>query len=69
MTMLNEVSDLQGVGEKVLEAFATHTFEALQACLQPDVSFRALVPPGVREAMDASVGGRGARTPLVRRVR
>jgi hypothetical protein len=52
--MLDEVRDLRDVGETFLQALANRDFEAMRACLQQDVSFRALVPPGVRQAMDAS---------------
>ena len=52
--MLGEVRELRDVGEAFLQALANRDFEALRACLQQDVSFRALVPPGVRQATDAS---------------
>ena len=52
--MLDEVRDLRKVGEAFLEALANRDFEALRACLQQDVSFRALVPSGIRQATDAS---------------
>jgi hypothetical protein len=54
MVMLDEVRDLRKVGEAFLEALANRDFEALRACLQQDVSFRALVPSGIRQATDAS---------------
>lgn len=54
IAVLNKVSELRGVGERFLQALAGRDFEALEACLRPGVSFRALVPPGVREATDAS---------------
>jgi hypothetical protein len=53
IAMLDEVRDLRNVGETFLQALANRDFEALQACLQRDVSFRALVPPGIRQASDA----------------
>jgi hypothetical protein len=52
--MLDEVRELREIGEAFLYALANRDFEALQACLQRDVSFRALVPPGIRQATDAS---------------
>jgi hypothetical protein len=52
--MLDEVRELRDVGEAFLQALANRDFEALRACLQQEVSFRALVPPGVRQATDAS---------------
>ena len=51
--MLGEVRDLRNVGGAFLQALADRDFEALQACLQHDVSFRALVPPGMRQTSDA----------------
>ena len=54
IVVLDEVRELRDVGEAFLQALANRDFEALQACLQQDVSFRALVPHGVRQAMDAS---------------
>ncbi len=51
--MLDEVDKLRSVGEAFLQALANRDFEALQACMQPEISFRALVPPGVRQANDA----------------
>ena len=52
--MLDEIKELREVGEAFLQALANRDFEALRACLQKDVSFRALVPPGIRQASDAS---------------
>lgn len=52
--VLDEVRELRDVGEAFLQALANRDFEALQACLRQDVSFRALVPPGIRQASDAS---------------
>jgi hypothetical protein len=52
--MLDEVRELREVGEAFLEALAKRDFEALRACLQQDVSFRALVPSGIRQATEAS---------------
>ena len=52
--MLDEVRELREVGEAFLEALANRDFEALRACLQQDVSFRALVPSGIRQATEAS---------------
>jgi hypothetical protein len=46
--MPDEARELRDVGELFLHALAIRDFEALQACLQEDVSFRALVPPGIR---------------------
>jgi hypothetical protein len=54
LLMLDEVRELREIGEVFLEALNSRDFEALQACLQQDVSFRALVPPGIRQASDAS---------------
>ena len=54
IVVLDEVRELRDVGEAFLQALANRDFEALQACLQQDVSFRALVPPGIRQATDAS---------------
>ena len=51
---LDEVRELREVGEAFLQALANRDLEALRACLQQNVSFRALVPPGVRQATDAS---------------
>ena len=52
--MLGEVDGLRSVGETFLQALANRDFEALRACMQPEINFRALVPPGVRRATDAS---------------
>jgi hypothetical protein len=52
--MLDEVRELRNVGEAFLRALSSRDFEALQACLHQDVNFRALVPPGIRQATDAS---------------
>jgi hypothetical protein len=54
IVVLDEVRELREVGEAFLRALANRDFEALQACLQQDVSFRALVPSGIRQATDAS---------------
>jgi hypothetical protein len=54
IAMLDEVRELREVGEAFLEALANRDFEALRACLQQDVSFRALVPSGIRQATEAS---------------
>jgi ketosteroid isomerase-like protein len=61
IAMPNEVSELQVVGEKFLQALANRDFDALQACFQPDMSFRALVPPGVRQATDTWGGAKYLR--------
>ena len=47
IVVLDEVRELRDVGEAFLQALANRDFEALQACLQQDVSFRALVPPEI----------------------
>ena len=52
--MLDEIKELREVGEAFLQALANRDFEALRACLQKGGSFRALVPPGIRQASDAS---------------
>ncbi len=41
------------VGEALLAALTGRDFADLEACFQPDVRFRALIPPGVRDTMDA----------------
>ena len=52
--VLDEVRELRDIGVAFLQALANRDFEALRACLQHDVSFRALFPPGVRRATDVS---------------
>ena len=54
IVVLDEVRELRDVGEAFLRALANRDFEALWACLQQNVSFRALVPPGVRQATEVS---------------
>jgi hypothetical protein len=51
--MLDEVYKLRSVGEAFLQALANRDFGAQQACMQPEINFRALVPPGIRQASDA----------------
>ena len=41
------------VGEDFLMALQARDFDQLEACFQPDIHFRALVPPGIREGTDA----------------
>lgn len=53
IAVLDEVRELREVGEAFVQALSDRDFKALQACLQQDVSFRALVPPGIRQATDA----------------
>ena len=45
--------DDRTTGERFLAAFATRDFARLQACFHPQARFRALIPPGVCEAVDA----------------
>jgi hypothetical protein len=54
IAVIDEARGLREVGEAFLQALAERDFEAVQACLRQDVSFRALVPPGIRQAKDAS---------------
>lgn len=42
------------VAARFLEALGRRDFARLKGCLDPAVRFRALVPPGVREAADAA---------------
>lgn len=42
------------LAQTFLTALGSQDFEQLAACFQPDVRFRALVPPGVREGADRS---------------
>jgi hypothetical protein len=51
--MLDEVDKLRSVGEAFLQALANRDVGALRACMQPEINFRALVPPGIRQASDA----------------
>lgn len=39
---------------RFVDALAAHDFDALQAALAPEVRFRALIPPGFREAAGAA---------------
>lgn len=52
--MSSEASYLRGVGESFIRAVASGDFARIEAYFRPDVRFRALIPPGVREASDAS---------------
>lgn len=40
------------LGATFLRALATRDWSALESCFANDVQFRALVPPGIREATD-----------------
>jgi hypothetical protein len=46
-------TELRQVGEALIAALAARDFAALAACFHPEVRFRALIPPGVREAANA----------------
>jgi hypothetical protein len=41
------------VGRNLVAALAQQDWPLLESYLQPDISFRALTPPGLREAKDA----------------
>ncbi|HLZ69382.1 MAG TPA: sulfurtransferase TusA family protein [Dehalococcoidia bacterium] len=41
------------MGEALIAAVVKRDFAALEACFHPEIRFRALVPPGVREATGA----------------
>jgi hypothetical protein len=41
------------IGTRVVDAIASQDAAALEGCFAPDVSLRALVPPGVRERTGA----------------
>lgn len=43
----------QATGQRFLTAFANRDFAQIEACFHPEARFRALIPPGVREAADA----------------
>ena len=45
------------VGENFLGALTTRDFDRLEACFQPNISFRALVPSGIREGGTAKETG------------
>ncbi|MBS1718371.1 MAG: nuclear transport factor 2 family protein [Armatimonadetes bacterium] len=42
------------LGNRFIDALVAKDFDALQACLHAEVAFRALTPPGVREAASAT---------------
>jgi hypothetical protein len=41
------------VGEALLASLVRRDFSAVEACFDPGIQFRALIPPGVREAANA----------------
>jgi hypothetical protein len=41
------------IGTQFVEAIAAQNESALAACFKPDVEFRALIPPGLRERVGA----------------
>jgi len=41
--------DATSTGEAFVAALANRDFEKLEACFHPEVQFRALIPPGLRE--------------------
>jgi hypothetical protein len=41
------------IGTQFVEAIAAQNESALVACFRPDVEFRALIPPGLRERVGA----------------
>jgi len=43
----------EDLADTFLTALSVQDFDQLTGCFSPDVRFRALVPPGVREAADA----------------
>ncbi len=47
-------TELRGPGEALIAALARRDLAALEACFHPELRFRALVPPGVREVATAS---------------
>jgi len=42
------------IAERFLHALRVRDFQQIEACFHPEVRFRALVPPGVRDATGAS---------------
>lgn len=54
MDNVTEASAEHGrVGETLIAALAKRAFAELEACFHPEIRFRALTPPGVREASSA----------------
>jgi hypothetical protein len=49
-----DISAAQAVGEKLVEAIRAQDWAAPESCFADDVQFRALIPPGFREASDRS---------------
>ena len=53
MTMTSHTTLVQTI-ERFIESISHRDFDELNGCLDPEIRFRALVPPGLREAADPS---------------
>ena len=51
-TTTPDIGDARAVGTRFLDALARQDWVGLEACFDVDVQFRALIPPGLREAAD-----------------
>src|SRR5689334_370081 len=54
MSRVDHAEGALSVGQFFLEALAAQDFDRLQTLFTPQVRFRALVPPGVREGQTAA---------------
>jgi TusA-related sulfurtransferase len=54
MSLIVDTEAAITVGQSFLEALATQDFDRIEALFTPQVRFRALVPPGVREGQTAA---------------
>lgn len=53
MVSAADITMKEAIGERFLAALARQDWNELRSCFAVDVQFRALVPPGFREADDA----------------
>lgn len=56
MQATNSLGEALQVGETFIAALVGRDFAALEDCFHPEVHFRALIPPGIREATTAAGG-------------
>jgi hypothetical protein len=54
MVSVPDITRVKAAGHAFLAALSNRDWGQMEACFTPDVTFRALIPPGVREGADAA---------------
>jgi hypothetical protein len=54
MVSVGDGLDVEAVGARFLAAICSQEWEHVRSCFAPDVRFRALIPPGLREGEGAA---------------